>query len=842
MTKQGNSTFSQFFKEDAGLLKDVLHPNNNVELEEKSAKAKDLTPTLIQEDQASVLEFSNEWKSIRSFFYNADNASGLPDGHFPVHLASLRNQKILASDFPLWVSNNQKRDGEYCITLKELLKRGLESVVSEGLNKSILLKNVDGIIQVAQSYCEKVDGAEFGNAIYPILEEVSAKLEVHGSDKEAFSKEVDLLIAALPSEGYLYNYSNELPYKLLDIATHLVVNPNQQKLKKDIKVLVSKLKDLLKVEQDKSESTAKTVDESLSFADSIVQFEKLSSLKSGSGSIPMEDSRINRIQESLRYLEDCDSLFEEEIFLFIDEVSFKHKQLNWSKIVHNSDIVICENLETINKLKSAFEQHMQEYSKVFIAKRIAELELENDYQSDVFDAYFDNFDWQNFDDLEMNACPKFVGAISDKQLINQEFNELSEVLSENLPIKLLVLKSEEDEVEEDLRDLHAHAELGSLLFSFKNIFVHQAITIAPQNLFNGLFEGLDVFAPSCFYIQNEDFSTKHNPLLELSATLESRDFPCFTYKGLLGTPWGSRFNVSKNPAADIDWPIHKTRVLNNGAAVDMNFSFSFADLASIHAQYHHHFLNVPSRYWSDNLIYLPEYLSNNQEDNVGKIPFIWMVNQENVLCKVAVSFTLVRATQERLDFWRLLQENSGINNYHVKRAIEEVSKELNENFALELADLKTEHQREIAKVKEEEAEKVMENLTNVLLDLDVSNLSVSSTQTPLNKTVKKEEVKVEERATDEIVEEAKTEEVELEAYIDTPLCTTCNECTGINKDVFKYNDDKLAYIKDASAGSYSEIVEAAELCPVGIIHPGTPLNKNEEGLEELMKRAAKFNM
>ncbi len=59
--------------------------------------------------------------------------------------------------------------------------------------------------------------------------------------------------------------------------------------------------------------------------------------------------------------------------------------------------------------------------------------------------------------------------------------------------------------------------------------------------------------------------------------------------------------------------------------------------------------------------------------------------------------------------------------------------------------------------------------------------------------------------------------------------------------MFKYNADKMAYIADASAGTFKELVEAAELCPVGIIHPGSPLNPNEPDLDNLVKRAEKFN-
>ena len=59
--------------------------------------------------------------------------------------------------------------------------------------------------------------------------------------------------------------------------------------------------------------------------------------------------------------------------------------------------------------------------------------------------------------------------------------------------------------------------------------------------------------------------------------------------------------------------------------------------------------------------------------------------------------------------------------------------------------------------------------------------------------------------------------------------------------MFAYNDDKQAYLVDPKAGTYEDLVRAAEICPAKCIHPGKPLNPNEPGLEELMARAAPFN-
>ena len=58
--------------------------------------------------------------------------------------------------------------------------------------------------------------------------------------------------------------------------------------------------------------------------------------------------------------------------------------------------------------------------------------------------------------------------------------------------------------------------------------------------------------------------------------------------------------------------------------------------------------------------------------------------------------------------------------------------------------------------------------------------------------------------------------------------------------MFAYDENKQAYIKDPDAGTYRQMVEAAEECQVAIIHPGKPRNPDEPGLKELIERAAPF--
>jgi pyruvate-ferredoxin/flavodoxin oxidoreductase len=88
---------------------------------------------------------------------------------------------------------------------------------------------------------------------------------------------------------------------------------------------------------------------------------------------------------------------------------------------------------------------------------------------------------------------------------------------------------------------------------------------------------------------------------------------------------------------------------------------------------------------------------------------------------------------------------------------------------------------------------------------------------------------------------ADDEPLALEAYIDSARCTSCNECTNLNNKMFAYNADKQAYVKNAGAGTFQQLVIAAERCPVSIIHPGTPLSPKEKDLAKWVKRAEKFN-
>ena len=183
-----------------------------------------------------------------------------------------------------------------------------------------------------------------------------------------------------------------------------------------------------------------------------------------------------------------------------------------------------------------------------------------------------------------------------------------------------------------------------------------------------------------------------------------------------------------------------------------------------------------------------------------KVPCLLMVDGGNALHKVIADEKLMREARRCRDVWHSLQELGGIHNSHAARLL------ARENKARE--------EREHAEARARER---------------------APAQPPAAPPAAAAQP-----ATAPAPAEAVSEKPSDEAYIESARCTTCNECTNINPKMFAYNENQQAYIKDLTAGTYAQLVEAAESCQVSIIHPGKPRDPNEPDLEALIKRAEPF--
>ncbi|HHH39946.1 MAG TPA: ferredoxin, partial [Sedimenticola sp.] len=262
---------------------------------------------------------------------------------------------------------------------------------------------------------------------------------------------------------------------------------------------------------------------------------------------------------------------------------------------------------------------------------------------------------------------------------------------------------------------------------------------------------------------------------------------------------------------------------------------------------HSHFTPVPLVCESDSLVPVADYLAMPEEASAELIPFIWAVDREGALRQLAVTRTLVHACRDRLNFWRTLQEMAGVRSRYLELAVARVREELTAEAEAQRQQLLEAHRQELEAVRAEAAAGVMGRLTEVLMGMDLTGAAPLAHSAPRPAPAASAAPKPGEGTAAEAepepvpAEEEEEEALSADPWIDSGLCTSCNDCLVINPQVFVYNEDNQAYIADASAGTYAQIVEAAEICPARCIHPGMPLNPDEPGLEALIARAAPFN-
>jgi len=196
-----------------------------------------------------------------------------------------------------------------------------------------------------------------------------------------------------------------------------------------------------------------------------------------------------------------------------------------------------------------------------------------------------------------------------------------------------------------------------------------------------------------------------------------------------------------------------------------------------------------------------EYLELEAGKTLDRVPYVAVVDGDNRLRRFVVDDHLIRIARRCRERWHALQELGSVHNSYAQAQLRKDQELLAQHAAAPAAAPAT---QEVPLPDAREA---------------AAEAEPAAKPTP-------------------VAEDTAASE---EPWIETPRCTTCDECTKRNDRMFAYDDNKQAYIKDPDAGTYRDLVDAAEMCQVAIIHPGKPRNPDEPGLAELVERAAPFN-
>jgi len=397
-----------------------------------------------------------------------------------------------------------------------------------------------------------------------------------------------------------------------------------------------------------------------------------------------------------------------------------------------------------------------------------------------------------------------------------------------MPIKILVMDNQQP-----IGADKSSKDLGLIAMAHQTAYVHQGSLSNTPHLLEGYIDGLNYRGPALWNIytssQPENGLAKNSLTFQSKLAVESRAYPLTSFDPRKGKTWEECICLAGNPDIDQDWVIYSLDYTDEyGNKYAMEVPLTYADWALTEVQFSHHFKSVAADTSSDDMVLLTEYLDMNERDQADSIPFIWAVHpQTNHLLKVIVSAAMVKSTQNRRAFWFTLKGLAGKNKIEVD--------------TLAIAD----------QAKAEMAQTITEGLMSMVggdasalsrILADAPAVSGKPTTTP---AVKKPVVESEPAAKVEDqpkkpVEEAKQDNGFEPVWIETPDCTTCDECVDIAPEIFQYNADKKAIVVDPTKGTFEDIVRSAEKCTAVIIHPGTPWNPDEPNLDKLIKRAEKF--
>ncbi len=529
-----------------------------------------------------------------------------------------------------------------------------------------------------------------------------------------------------------------------------------------------------------------------------------------------------------------------------------------------------------------FEGHMRKMGDQFIAVRRAQLELAGEYDPAVHEPFFQKFEWRQFDEEEFGLCPPIFATGGDGAMLDIGFQNLSRLLASGNVIVLDTqvysntggqactsgYRGQVSDMAAYGKDQHGkeetRKEMALLAMAHRNVFVLQSSQASPAHMLGGVLKGLQsnypaVFALHCPCPPEHGLGDDQAPdAAKLS--LESRAYPLMEYDPAEGTKLAERLSLDGNPSMSDTWPEYDLTYLDEeGNEQTKTLPVTIADWAATEVRFRKHFKKVKPDTPEDELVPFHEFIARPPDDREGATPFIYVLERDKTLGRLAASAEMVELTEDRIEVWNLLKEMAGeaeVEAGDVADFEQEVA-QIRAEYEAKIADLKQKFPQVIARRLAEGLVRAgngqqtvadllskvqgMEGLTPVTTDMVAGFGAGAAPEVPVSDGDGGAATAVAEAPAAAAPAVEEEEELALEAYIDTARCTTCDECTKLNKKMFAYNDKKQAYIKDPKAGTFKEMVMAAERCPVRIIHPGNPLNKKEKDLAKWMKRAEPFN-
>lgn len=197
-------------------------------------------------------------------------------------------------------------------------------------------------------------------------------------------------------------------------------------------------------------------------------------------------------------------------------------------------------------------------------------------------------------------------------------------------------------------------------------------------------------------------------------------------------------------------------------------------------------------------------------------------DRAGAVVRLVVSRALALATRDRLAYWRTLEELAGVRNEHVLAAVKSARSEGAARAAHEREELAARHLHELESFRATADERAVDRLISALFEITrrpggpAAAIAVTRSTGPVAPAAVAPSAVAPVAASATLAGPAPSA-VE-EAWVDSALCTSCDECIRKAPGIFAYNAEQRL-VKDPRGGTFRDLVQAAEACTAKIIHP-----------------------
>ncbi|MCU7815300.1 MAG: 4Fe-4S binding protein [Candidatus Thiodiazotropha sp. (ex Rostrolucina anterorostrata)] len=303
------------------------------------------------------------------------------------------------------------------------------------------------------------------------------------------------------------------------------------------------------------------------------------------------------------------------------------------------------------------EGQLRQATEGFVMMRRARTELEGAADAARLRSDLEALTWHDLDERERSLCPAMLLVGDSDQLVGRGLGQLTRVLANKLPIKVLLLAdldlglADRAGLDSPLSPMNdVGIDLALLTLTRRALFIAQTSVSVPAHFTTSVRSAFAYPGPALMHLHapsptRHGFATDQT-LHRAETAVTARLLPLFRYDPQAEGVLGSRITLDDNPDPLEQWVMdHEGRAITPAewALGEARFTDCYSPLNE-----------------GDEGVGVAEYLAMSEMERNKRVPTVGQpVNGEQV-SRVRVDERLLKVIEERQASWRMLQELAGL--------------------------------------------------------------------------------------------------------------------------------------------------------------------------------------